>query len=70
MQFTDKLLYCPDCHKNFTYSAAEQEYHAARGFPNEPRRCASCRRAKKTGHIQNENDTAGKITWRPTGSRK
>jgi CxxC-x17-CxxC domain-containing protein len=45
--YTDKTLTCVDCGADFTFSAEDQEYHASRGFTNEPKRCASCRQARK-----------------------
>ena len=47
MPYTDKSLTCADCGAQFTFSAEDQEYHASRGFQNEPRRCTSCRQARK-----------------------
>lgn len=55
MAFAEKLLQCIDCRKTFTFSVAEQEFHASRGFPNAPCRCPACRLAKKTRHVTNEN---------------
>jgi CxxC-x17-CxxC domain-containing protein len=46
--YTDKTLTCVDCGASFTFSAEDQEYHASRGFTNEPKRCASCRQARKS----------------------
>jgi CxxC-x17-CxxC domain-containing protein len=45
--YTDKTLTCVDCGADFTFSAEDQEYHASRGFTNEPKRCANCRQARK-----------------------
>jgi CxxC-x17-CxxC domain-containing protein len=45
--YTDKNLTCVDCGAEFTFSAEDQEYHASRGFTNEPKRCATCRQARK-----------------------
>jgi CxxC-x17-CxxC domain-containing protein len=45
--YTDKNLTCVDCGAQFTFSAEDQEYHASRGFTNEPKRCSSCRQARK-----------------------
>jgi len=45
--YTDKSLTCVDCGAQFTFSAEDQEYHASRGFTNEPKRCSSCRQARK-----------------------
>ena len=47
MSYTDKSLTCVECGAQFTFSAEDQEYHASRGFLNEPRRCATCRQARK-----------------------
>ncbi len=47
MPYTDKTLSCADCGAQFTFSAEDQEYHASRGFQNEPRRCPSCRAARR-----------------------
>ncbi len=55
MSFAAKLLHCVDCHENFTFSVEEQEFHASRGFPNQPGRCPPCRQAKKSGRTKNES---------------
>ena len=47
MSFQDKSLQCVDCGTAFTFTADEQEFFAGKGFTNEPKRCMSCRRAKK-----------------------
>lgn len=47
MPYTDKSLTCVDCGAQFTFSAEDQEYHDSRGFTNEPKRCPSCRQARK-----------------------
>ena len=43
---TDKALTCADCSSEFTFTASEQEFYAEREF-SEPRRCPSCRAARK-----------------------
>ena len=48
MPFTDKTLACVDCGVDFIFSADDQEFHASRGFTNEPKRCPDCRRARKS----------------------
>ena len=45
--FTDKNLTCADCGATFVFTAGEQEFHASKGFSNEPRRCAACRTARR-----------------------
>ncbi len=42
----DKTLVCADCNQEFTFTASEQQFYADRQF-SEPRRCPSCRAAKK-----------------------
>ncbi len=42
----DKTLTCADCGQSFTFTASEQDFFAERGF-TEPRRCPSCRAARK-----------------------
>jgi CxxC-x17-CxxC domain-containing protein len=48
MSFQDKTLHCADCDNDFTFSAQEQEQFASRGYTNEPKRCPSCRDARKS----------------------
>jgi len=47
MSFEDKSIQCSDCRTTFTFTSGEQEFFASKGFTNEPKRCVSCRRAKK-----------------------
>ncbi len=42
----DKTLVCADCNQQFSFTASEQQFYADRQF-SEPRRCPSCRAAKK-----------------------
>jgi len=47
VDFQDKSLQCADCGATFTFTAAEQEFYASKGFANEPKRCQPCRQARK-----------------------
>ena len=47
MSFENKTLTCTDCGASFTFSVEEQEFYQSKGFTNEPKRCPSCRQAKK-----------------------
>ncbi len=47
MAYSPKNLTCTECGASFIFSAEDQEYHASRGFDNEPRRCPSCRQARR-----------------------
>ena len=53
MSFQDKSLQCADCGATFTFSAAEQEFFASKGYTNEPKRCPTCRQARKTERYGN-----------------
>jgi CxxC-x17-CxxC domain-containing protein len=62
MSYTDKQITCSDCGTVFTFSAAEQEQFASRGYTNEPKRCATCRAARK------QNTSGGSSYGSRTGS--
>ena len=44
--YQDKALTCVDCNQEFSFTASDQQFYADRQF-SEPRRCPSCRAAKK-----------------------
>ena len=48
MSFEDKTITCADCGTDFTFDAQEQELFASRGYTNEPKRCPTCRAARKS----------------------
>ncbi len=54
MSYQDKTLTCDDCGQPFTHSADDQAYYAQRGYTNEPKRCPSCRMARR-----NSSDSRG-----------
>ena len=54
MSFQDKSIQCSDCGATFTFSAEEQEFFQSRGYTNEPKRCPSCRQARKTERYGND----------------
>jgi CxxC-x17-CxxC domain-containing protein len=47
MVFEDKTLQCSDCGAEFIFSAEDQEFFQSKGYTNEPKRCPSCRQARK-----------------------
>ena len=53
MSFQDKSIQCSDCGATFTFSVEEQEFFQSRGYTNEPKRCPSCRQARKTERYGN-----------------
>ena len=48
MSFEDKSIECSDCGATFTFSVEEQEHFAAKGYTNDPKRCTTCREARKS----------------------
>ena len=48
MDYEDKTLTCQECGQPFVFSADDQSYHALKGFTNEPKRCTSCRQARRS----------------------
>ena len=47
MSYEDKTLNCQDCSTAFTFSSEDQQYHAEKGYTNEPKRCPNCRAARR-----------------------
>jgi CxxC-x17-CxxC domain-containing protein len=48
MSFENKTLSCADCGAAFDFTAEEQEFYQSKGYTNEPKRCPSCRQARKS----------------------
>ena len=55
MGFEDKQLRCSDCGADFTFSAEEQEFFQSKGYTNEPKRCPTCREARKAQRYGNDS---------------
>jgi CxxC-x17-CxxC domain-containing protein len=47
MSYEEKTLTCQDCGGSFTFSAEDQQYHAEKGYANEPKRCPNCRQSRR-----------------------
>ena len=47
MAYEERTLTCVECNEGFTFSADDQQYHAEKGYENEPKRCTSCRAARR-----------------------
>jgi CxxC-x17-CxxC domain-containing protein len=47
LSYADKTLTCRDCGQAFVFTSGEQEFHAMKGFNNEPGRCQDCRAVRK-----------------------
>jgi CxxC-x17-CxxC domain-containing protein len=60
--YNDRTLTCADCGQEFAFSATEQAFYADRGF-TDPRRCPSCRAARKSAR----GDDAGGSSYSSGG---
>jgi len=58
IQYRDETILCCECTKPFNFSSAEQSEFVARGYANKPKRCRSCRDAKKNGRKPQKNYAA------------
>lgn len=45
--YEDEKLICEDCGSEFVFTAGEQEFYAARGLVNKPKRCPECRKNRR-----------------------
>ena len=48
MAFQERTLSCADCGTSFAFTVEEQQFHADRGYTNEPKRCPSCRETRRS----------------------
>lgn len=48
MAYEDRNLTCVECNGEFVFSADDQQFHAERGY-QDPKRCPSCRQARRGG---------------------
>lgn len=58
MGFEDKSLQCADCGVTFTFTIEEQEFYQSKGYIHEPKRCPSCRQAKRLERSGNSDRTS------------
>ncbi len=48
MTYEDRNLTCVECASEFVFNADDQQFHAEREY-QDPKRCPSCRQAKRAG---------------------
>jgi CxxC-x17-CxxC domain-containing protein len=65
--YNDKILSCVDCRQEFSFPASEQQFYAEKQF-SEPRRCASCRAAKKAARGESGGSSYGSSYGSGSGS--
>src|SRR5687768_16234090 len=59
MSYEDRTLTCVECGQPFTFSADDQEYHAQRGYSNEPKRCPTCRQSRRDNRSSSSSYGSG-----------
>ena len=47
MSYQDRTLTCQDCGQSFTFAVDEQTLFAQKGYTNDPKRCPTCRQARR-----------------------
>ncbi|MDP4268180.1 MAG: zinc-ribbon domain containing protein [Bacteroidota bacterium] len=61
MTYQDIILQCSDCGYDFEFTVSEQEFYASKGLTNNPKRCKSCRNARKnSGGYGGRNDRSSR----------
>lgn len=67
----DKVLTCADCGMEFVFTASEQQFYADHEF-SEPRRCSSCRAARKAqrGGTGSEAQSGGGYSGGGSGGQR
>lgn len=56
-EYEDKTIVCGDCHKEFVWTAGEQEWYADNQLTFPPKRCKSCREVRKAQGVRIDNIT-------------
>ena len=65
MSYEDRTLTCQDCSQEFTFSADDQQYHAEKGYTNEPKRCPLCRASRRSGGDSGGGYSSGRREMHP-----
>ena len=55
MDLQEKSIECFDCGVTFTYSVEELEAYLVKGYAHVPKRCPSCREARKARQLRSGN---------------
>ena len=50
VEYVDETLVCVECGNEFVFTAGEQAFYAEKGYTNKPKRCKTCRDAKKNAN--------------------
>ena len=60
--YQDKTLVCQDCGQEFIFSSDDQQYHADKGYTNEPKRCKPCRQSRRAAQSGDSYGSYGRRT--------
>jgi CxxC-x17-CxxC domain-containing protein len=66
--YVDRTLACVDCGTEFVHSAEDQEFYTQKGFVSDPKRCPSCRAARR--NQRDAGDGSGHARGGNGGSRE
>ena len=66
MAYEDRTLPCQECGQSFVFSAEDQTYHAEKGYTNDPKRCPTCREARR-GQRFSRGDSGGSSSGGSSG---
>lgn len=56
MSNEDRTLVCTDCQSEYVFSKGEQDFYAEKGLTSEPKRCKTCRDARKKKKPRRKDD--------------
>lgn len=59
MPFADKTLKCSECGSEFVFAASEQQRFQQLGYTNEPKRCPTCREARRDKVVSARGNRGG-----------
>ena len=59
VSYVDRTLTCVDCGAEFVHSAEDQEYYKTKGFVSDPKRCPSCRAARRSSRDNGDGAMRG-----------
>ena len=62
MSYEDRTLSCQECGQPFTFTADDQQYHAEKGYTNDPKRCTTCRQARRNDRSHRRFLAAAAVT--------
>lgn len=65
---SDRILNCQDCSAPFAFTLGEQQFFAAKGLKNEPKRCPNCRLVARMGRAGIDTSKASSVPCADCGA--